>query len=174
MINDDDHQWVNTAVVGWTRVRLPQMVMDQSFVSGDSTGERVVVRYYRNDADRSLVAKALVGPGTQGPPGHVHGGCMASLLDEAMGGAAWMAGHQSVAAELKTRFRNMLPIGTRLLIEARVDSVDGRKVRTKGNLRSEDGTTFAEGEALFITLDPNKFGALAAEASRIFTAIEES
>lgn len=173
MIDDDDLRWVNSAAVGWTRVRLPQMVMDESFVSGDSTGNRVVVRYYRNDAGGSLAAKALVGPGTQGPPGHVHGGCMAALLDEAMGGAAWMAGHQSVAAELKTRFRNMLPIGTRLVIEARVDTVDGRKVRTTGLLRGEDGTTFADGEALFITLDPNKLGALAAEASRMFAAIEE-
>jgi hypothetical protein len=33
-------------------------------------------------------------------PGYAHGGSVAAALDEAMGGAAWWAGHQSVAARL--------------------------------------------------------------------------
>ena len=48
------------------------------------------IHYFRTGPDRSLRAKVLFGPGTQGPPGHAHGGSMAAVLDEAMGGAAWM------------------------------------------------------------------------------------
>lgn len=172
MINDDDRRWVDTPEGGWTRVLLPHMVLEESFVSGDSSGQRLTVRYYRHDADRHLIAKVLLGPGAQGPPGHAHGGSMASLLDEVMGGAAWMAGYPAVAAELTTRFKTMLPLGTRIVVEARVESTDGRKVRTKGLVRDEQGVTYADGEALFITLDPKKFGALATEAAVIFAELE--
>jgi acyl-coenzyme A thioesterase PaaI-like protein len=99
---------------------------------------------------------------------------MAALLDEAMGGAAWMEGHPVVAAELTTRFKTMLPLGTRCVVEAWVIAVDGRKVRVAGRLRmSDDDTVYAEGEALFITLDPKRFGGLASEASRIFSELDE-
>jgi acyl-CoA thioesterase FadM len=59
-------------------------------------------------------------------------------------------------------------------VEAWVSAVEGRKVRVAGRLRQGDGdTVFAEGEALFITLDPKKFGVLASEASRIFSELDE-
>lgn len=98
---------------------------------------------------------------------------MAALLDEAMGSAAWMSGHMSVAAELTTRFRSMLPLGTRCIMDARVASVDGRKIRTSGLLRDEVGRVYTEGDALFITVDPDKFGALTTEASSLFAELGE-
>lgn len=168
MRSQSDAEWIETPETGWIPVRLPHMVLDESFVSGDRTGRRLSVRYYRSESDRSLRAKVLFGPGTQGPPGHAHGGSMAALLDEAMGGAAWMQGHHAVAAELTTRFKTMLPINTRCIVQARVVTVDGRKVRVAGMLTGRDDAIYAEAEALFITLDSAKFGALAAEASRMF------
>ena len=174
MLSDDDVKWLETPQPGWSPVRLPHMILEDSFVSGDSSGHRLSLRYFRHDADRSLRAKVVFGPGTQGPPGHAHGGSMAAILDEAMGGSAWMQGHPVVAAELTTRFKTMLPLGARCVVEAWVSAVEGRKVRVAGRLRQGDGdTVFAEGEALFITLDPKKFGVLASEASRIFSELDE-
>lgn len=168
MTAEEDARWLDHADLGWTKIRLPHMVMAESFVSGDASERRLAVRYYRRDAERTLIAKVLIGPAAQGPPGHAHGGSMAALLDEAMGGAAWMNGHPVVAAELTARFRAMLPLNSRVIVEAWVQSVEGRKVRTRGVLRSEDGRLYAEGEALFITMDPKKFGALVGEAARMF------
>ena len=170
MLSDDDMKWLETPATDWSPVRLPHMVLEDSFVSGDSSRRRLSIHYFRTGPDRSLRAKVLFGPGTQGPPGHAHGGSMAAVLDEAMGGAAWMQGHPVVAAELTTRFKVMLPLGTRCIVEARVGHVDGRKVRVVGKLRQSDGDIiYAEGEALFIALDPKKFGPMALEVSRIFS-----
>ena len=174
MLSDDDVKWLETPPPGWSPVRLPHMILEDSFVSGDSSGRRLSLRYFRHDPDRSLRARVIFGPGTQGPPGHAHGGSMAAVLDEAMGGAAWMQGHPVVAAELTARFKTMLPLGARCVVEAWVSAVDGRKVRVAGRLRQGDGdTAFAEGEAVFITLDPKKFGALTSEASRLFPDLDE-
>lgn len=157
-----DDLWVEQAQPGWTMVRPPEGSVNDSFVSGDNTGHRLTVRYFRNELNDSLTAKVLLGPGAQGPPGHAHGGSMAALLDELMGAVAWMSGHMVVSAELTVRFKQMLPLGTRCLMQAKVTAADGRKVRTAGTIYDEDGTLFCEGEALFITLDPERFGPLAA------------
>lgn len=164
-----DLAWIEEPAPGWIAVGLPHAVSKDGFVSGDTSGHRLTVRYFRNELDGSLRAKVLLGPGVQGPPGHAHGGSMAALLDEAMGGAAWMSGHMVVAAELTTRFRKMLPLATRCVIEARVAHVEGRKVRTAAMLRDEQGTLYSEGEALFIVLDAERFGALATDVASLFT-----
>ena len=127
-----------------------------SFVSGDPDGETLRVAYFRRTSDDRLVGRAWFGPRSSGPPGHAHGGSMAAVLDEAMGAAAWRAGHISVAASLQTEFRAMLPLGTDALLEAWVERHEGRKVWTRGLLRGDDGRLFAEATALFIRLDADR------------------
>lgn len=128
-----------------------------SFVSRDPEGDRLRVSYFQRDSDQRLVGRAWFGPGAQGPPGHAHGGSMASVLDEAMGAAAWLAGHLVVAVQLNTSFRKMLPLGTDALMEAWVERIEGRKVWTRGRLLGEDGEPFAEAEAIFLKLDAERF-----------------
>ena len=136
-----------------------------SFVSGDPEGDTLRVAYFRRESDGRLMGRAWFGPGTAGPPGHSHGGAMAAVLDEAMGAAAWMAGHIAVAAHLATDFRAMLPLGTDAMLEAWVDRREGRKVWTAGKLWGDDGTVFAEATALFIRLDADRDRALLERAA---------
>ena len=144
---------------GWTPLApLGFRHGNRSFVRNDGSEDRLRLRYFKRDADGVLVGKIWFGPGTQGPPAHAHGGSMASVLDDAMGISCWVAGHMVVAAEIRIRFRNMLPIGTVALLEAEVAEVDGKRVRTRAELRSAEGTVFASGEGLFVHLGAEKFG----------------
>jgi acyl-coenzyme A thioesterase PaaI-like protein len=145
-----------------------------SFVSGDPLGDTLRVAYFRRAGDRTLVGRAWFGPGTAGPPGHAHGGAMAAVLDEAMGAAAWMAGHIAVAAHLETDFRALLPLGTDALLEARVERRLGRKVWTSGALRGDDGTLYAEATALFLRLDPERDRGLLVRAAGLLGVAEET
>lgn len=99
-----------------------------------------------------MVGRAWFGPETEGPPGHAHGGSMAAVLDETLGAAAWAAGHPVVVASLKVDFRAMLPLGTDATFETWIESIDGRKVHTRGRLTSPTGDVFAEGRALCIVI----------------------
>lgn len=132
---------------------------EESFVSGDPEGDRLRVRYYLTPEGR-VGALAWFGPGAVGPPGHAHGGALAAVLDEAMGIAAWTAGHPVVAARLVTDFRRMLPLGTVARVETEVAGTEGRKVRLLARLVSPDGTVHAEGEALFVHLGEDTLHAL--------------
>jgi len=152
---------------GWTPIDPLRLEGGpRSFVSGEPEGGRLRVRYFRRERDGRLVGRAWFGPGAQGPPGHAHGGSMAAVLDEAMGAAAWMAGHLVVAVRLDTSFQRMLPLETDALLEAWVERIEGRKVWTLGRLLDEDGEPFAEAEALFVKLDPARFMPLIEKAAR--------
>lgn len=122
-----------------------------SFVSAGATGRRLRVAYFKRP-DGQLVGRAWFGPETEGPPGHVHGGAIAAVLDETIGAAAWAAGFPVVVASLKVDFRHMLPLNTDATFETHLESVDGRKVHTRGRLLGPDGQVMAEGSALCVML----------------------
>jgi acyl-coenzyme A thioesterase PaaI-like protein len=136
-----------------------------SFVTGDPGGNRLRVQYFLRAGDGRLVGRAWFGPGAQGPPGHAHGGAVAAVLDEAMGAAAWVAGHVAVAARLDTNFRRMLPLGSDATLEGWVERAEGRKIWTAGRLLDSQGEPFASAEGLFIELPPERFRPLLEQAA---------
>ena len=139
----------------------------ESFVSGKPQGRRLRVRYFSRMSDGALMARVWFGPGAQGPPGHVHGGAQAALLDEAMGFAAWLAGYRVVAAHIEVDFRSMVPLESIGTIEAQVTCVSGRKVEVEACLELGGGTIAAESKGLFIKLAADhleKLGGLAEKA----------
>ncbi|MBV8200255.1 MAG: PaaI family thioesterase [Acidobacteria bacterium] len=156
---------------GWTPIdpfRLEGGV--GSFVTGRGLdaapdSDRLRVRYFLRDGDHRLVGRAWFGPGAQGPPGHTHGGAIAAVLDEAMGAAAWVAGHIAVAARLDTSFLRMLPLGTDATLEAWVEREAGRKIWTAGRLLDGAGEPFATASGLFIELPPERFRPLLEQAA---------
>jgi acyl-coenzyme A thioesterase PaaI-like protein len=126
----------------------PEASQGSTFVSSDTSG-RFNVRYFAGD-DGALVGKAWLGQDCQGPPGHAHGGSLASLLDEAMGAAAWSKGHRVVAAKLEIAFKAPVPLDTAVRFEAWIAEINGRKLTTRSRLFVAD-TLCCEGEALFVT-----------------------
>ena len=114
--------------------------------------ERVRIAYYRQPGEPQLYAKVWFGARTQGPPGHVHGGAMAAVLDESMGAVCWMNRHPVVAATITVRFLAMLPIDTEARLEARIERVDGRKIYIRSSLTDQAGQAVAESDGLFIVL----------------------
>jgi acyl-coenzyme A thioesterase PaaI-like protein len=134
------------------------------FVSDDPPGNRLRVAYFQRGDEPILLAKAWFGPGTEGPPGHAHGGSIAAVLDEALGAAAWMAGHRAVVARLTVDFREMVRLDTDATVEAWVTLVEGRKVTCRARLLAGD-RLLAEAEAVCVTLTPGQLAALSAGGS---------
>jgi acyl-coenzyme A thioesterase PaaI-like protein len=120
-------------------------------VSGDQTGNRLRVNYFR-DQEQALIARVWFGPVTEGPPGHAHGGSISAVLDEVLGLAAWAAGHSVVVGNLNISFRQLLPIQMVVQVNTRLISVQGRKVLVHGEVCSLDGIVYATGEALCIKI----------------------
>ena len=114
--------------------------------------DHVRLAYFRKPGQPTLYAKAWFGAKTTGPPGHVHGGAIAAALDEAMGAAAWMNEHRSVAATITISFLEMLPIESETTIDASIERIEGRKIYLQANLKSPSGQLVATGTGLFVVL----------------------
>jgi acyl-coenzyme A thioesterase PaaI-like protein len=137
---------------GWSEFDAPALVGESlRFVSGDPTGERFRVRYYRDPANL-VVARIWFGPETEGPPGNAHGGSIAAVLDEVLGLAAWAAGYAIVVGRLNIHFQKLLPLRTVVEVRSRVVSVEGRKVMVHGGIHGPEGVIYAEADCLCITI----------------------
>jgi acyl-coenzyme A thioesterase PaaI-like protein len=141
---------------GWTPVQPFPSLSPQSFLVANPSGESVRIAYFRGPEAGVLHAKAFFGRETQGPPGHVHGGAMAAVLDEAMGGVCWMNGHRAVAARISVSFLEMLKLETETMVESRIESVDGRKVYLRASLM-DGARRVAQSDGLFIVLREEAF-----------------
>jgi acyl-coenzyme A thioesterase PaaI-like protein len=147
-MSDKPDDWLREPEQGWIEIERQDDILRNSFVS--RSGSPLAVRYFRSQ-ERTVRAKAIFGPGTEGPPGCAHGGSMAALLDEVMGCAIWSGGYLAVSADLHVHFRKVLPIPQRCIAEARIVRVDGRKIWASGRLCDvARATVFAEAEGIFL------------------------
>lgn len=103
----------------------------------------------REVRDGVLSFDVHLGAPWEGPPGHVHGGVSALLLDQALGEAASVFGGPGMTGRLTLHYRRATPLGP-LRVEAWLDRTDGAKTVTKGRTLDGEGNTCVEAEGLFI------------------------
>ncbi|KAG5932562.1 hypothetical protein E4U53_001264 [Claviceps sorghi] len=107
---------------------------------------------------RSLVSVVFVGEDLCGHPGLVHGGFLATMLDEGLARCCFGAlpHNIGVTANLNIDYRKPTPAGTYLVLRAETTKVDGRKAWVKGRIESLPGpgetpVVYAEATALFVS-----------------------
>ena len=84
-----------------------------------------------------------------GPPGRVHGGQVAAVLDEVVGFAAFVAGAPGLTVSLTVRYHKATPHSTPLEVRARLDRVEGRKRWVSGEVVA-GGEVTASAEAFLL------------------------
>lgn len=99
--------------------------------------------------DGSIEARVTLGLAYQGPPGCVHGGISALLLDHTLGVANHWAGESGMTGTLTLRYHRPTPLFEELVISGRQESVDGRKIRTVGTITA-GGEVCVSADGLFI------------------------
>ncbi|WP_193048167.1 PaaI family thioesterase [Mycolicibacterium baixiangningiae] len=100
------------------------------------------------DADDRVSSDFHLGAAYEGPPGHVHGGVAALVLDHVLGEAASDARTPRLTGTITMRYLRTTRLG-RLHAEAHISRVDGVKAFVVGHLADEDGVT-VEAEGVFI------------------------
>jgi acyl-coenzyme A thioesterase PaaI-like protein len=96
----------------------------------------------------------------QGYPGRVHGGIVATMLDEAMGWAVYAARRWGATARLNVRFRRPVPLGEALRVEAWIVRQRHRLIELRAELRGTAGQMLAEADGAFMVLDDRMAGEL--------------
>ena len=122
--------------------------------------------------DGRATGRATLGKPHEGPPGLVHGGVVATLLDHVLARAVRAAGRGGLTATLTVTFRRPVQLGVPLLATAELTGQDGRRTTASARLVAEDdpGTTLAEAEGLFVALRPERAADMFAPTGRTVAA----
>lgn len=91
----------------------------------------------------------VLGAAYEGPPGHVHGGIIASVLDQVLGTVPAIVGRPGMTAYLNLTYRRPTPLG-QVSGRARVAGTEGWKTTVTGELLDADGQVTVEAEGLFV------------------------
>nr|MDT0666531.1 PaaI family thioesterase [Micromonospora sp. DSM 115978] len=101
--------------------------------------------------DGYLLGRCTLGLGYEGPPGYVHGGVSAMLLDQILGDTSACFGAPGMTVSLSSRYRRPVPLDTPLLVRGEVTSVvdrirDGVEAGKAGKKVTVEGTIATEAE----------------------------
>ncbi len=90
----------------------------------------------------------------EGPPGHIHGGIIATLLDEAMSKLNGSLGVLAMTRNLSVDYLHPSPLGVPLRLVARHLRREGRKIFHAADLTDQQGTVLARAEGFFLQVSP--------------------
>jgi uncharacterized protein (TIGR00369 family) len=129
------------------------------FVCGGANADGMRLSFERDDAAQRMRASFRVGPQYQGATGYVHGGIIATLLDEIMAKVSLFLGVQAVTAELSIEYLRPVPVDEDLIAEGYKLKREGRNLHYAGEIRDTSGTVLARSRGRFVEVDLAKFRA---------------
>src|SRR5579872_6252968 len=113
---------------------------------------------FETDTERQrIVGRFRIGPDYQGAHGFIHGGIIATVLDEVMSKVSRLSDVRTVTAELNVEYLKPVPVDAELLVEGFQVRRDGRQLYHQGEIRDASGALLARGRGRFVVIDPERF-----------------
>ena len=106
--------------------------------------------------DSSVVCLALVPDTFEGPQGYLHGGIIATLLDETMSKSVRARGFTAMTRHMEVDYLRPVPSSTPIRLEGHVTRNEGRKHWTEARILDAERTVLAIGKGLFIEVRPRQ------------------
>jgi uncharacterized protein (TIGR00369 family) len=127
--------------------------LNRCFGCGQTNRSGLRLKFFA-DPDHTILCRTRLAARFEGPPGHAHGGIIATLLDEAMSKANRQFGVLAMTRHMEVDYRKPVPLGKPLLLTGRRTHASGKKHFCEAQIASEDGIVLAHAKALFIEVDP--------------------
>lgn len=157
-----DHPTADTPTDSGSAGR-PATLAGRGHLNDTSAYQRCFACGARNDAGLRLtfwhegdavVTEFTASEALQGFPGVVHGGILATLLDETLNRTAMAEGRWTMTGRLDVRYRAPAPVGQTLRVTARQLSSRARMIQASGEIRLKDAPhiVIATAEGLFMPI----------------------
>jgi uncharacterized protein (TIGR00369 family) len=105
-------------------------------------------------ADGAVVCPATIPATFDGHPGYLHGGVIATLLDETMSKAVRALGLTAMTRQIEVDYRRPVPSAAPIRMEGHVVRSEGRKHWAEARILNAKGSALAQGKGLFIEVQP--------------------
>ena len=154
---------------GFEELDLPfDIASDREIFGNPSNPKSLYIKLFGNKGTQQIYGYVKFGDHAEGPPGHVHGGAIAYVLDETLGALGWYVDLPVVVEKLEIKYRNLAPLNELLIIEAVIDDRKGSKISVKGSLKYESGLTLSEGLGIFHILSEDQLRMFEGKTNRSF------
>ncbi len=127
------------------------------FGCGGANPRGMQLAFERDDKRRRILGRFRLGPDYQGGPGFIHGGIIATLLDEAMGKLNRFSDVQAVTVELTIEYLKPIRVDEEITVEAAEVERNERRLLHRGEIRNAAGDILARGRGTFVALDFERF-----------------
>ncbi|KAM6936210.1 acyl-coenzyme A thioesterase THEM4 [Lycodopsis pacificus] len=137
-------------------VYLNKIIQSKARLFTRNTGDPGVAFEYVlffNREEQRCVGIFQAGHLLEGPPGHVHGGAIATMIDTVTGSLALILCGPVVTANLNINYRKPIPLGSTVLLESSLDRKEGKKIFITSKVTSSDGSKLhTDTTALFVSI----------------------
>jgi uncharacterized protein (TIGR00369 family) len=136
--------------------RNMKMPKNNCFVCGMNNPGGMHLKFTLDEDRQTFVCHFRLSKRYTGPPGHCHGGIIASILDDAMGKVNKL--HQVVALtrEMTVEYLKPVPLHKPLRVEGHEIEVRGNKHINAAEILNEKDEVLARSKGIFIGIDPEK------------------
>ena len=122
---------------------------ERSFVSGPESPLFKISHSLSHEDPQLLFTKVTFLKKAEGPPGHVHGGATAGLLDEVMGVLVWHHQYRSVTQSIQIHYRRAIPLEMNGIILTRIIGVHEKTIEVHSTLYDHQKTHFVTSQGIF-------------------------
>ena len=136
--------------------RYVQLQKNHCFGCGTKNPDGMRLRFAYDEERKCFVCRFRLGKRFTGPPGHCHGGIIATILDEAMGKVNKLRQVIALTSEIKVNYLKPVPLKQPLRVESREVRVEGRKHVNMAEIMNENDEVLARSEGLFIAINPER------------------
>ncbi|MGA8869939.1 MAG: PaaI family thioesterase [Candidatus Acidiferrales bacterium] len=123
------------------------------FGCGGANARGMQLTFEQDDAARRIRGSFRLSSDYQGGTGFVHGGIVATLLDEVMAKVSRFEGDHAVTGELTVEYVKPVPVDRDLLVEGWEVERNGRNLLRQGEIRDASGALLARGKGRFVQID---------------------
>ncbi len=103
-----------------------------------------------------VVAQVVLRKAFEGAPGRAHGGIVAAAFDDVTGFVIGMLHEPAFTGELTIRYLAPVPVDETLVMRARLEGRERRKLFITGDAHAGDQLV-ATCRAIYVTVDPTRF-----------------
>jgi len=126
------------------------------FACGKNNPDGMRLKFTYDEERDCFVCRFRLTKRYTGPPGHCHGGIIATILDEAMGKVNKLRHVVALTSQITVDYVKPVPLNKPLRVESREFKVKGRRHINEAEILNQKGEVLARSRGTFIAIDPHK------------------
>jgi len=131
-------------------------IQNECFACGLANADGMQLEFFFDEDAHTAFCNFNLAKKYQGPPGHSHGGIIATILDEAMGKVNKLRKVLALTKSMNIEYLKPVPLGKDLTVTGREQKVEGRLHTNAAEITDASGAVLARSVGVFVAVDIGK------------------